>query len=80
MNNKRMKIRTTVATIIAIFTLTCIFSLMAHASDATIVIEVSDNLINTAHNLFYTLKGPAEVALSYLIAFGQYLAYWLAQF
>ncbi len=75
----KRNIKIIIATIVAISLTALSFSIMASAADANVNISVDGDLINQVYSIFYMLKGPAQVGLNYLIAFGQYLAGWIAQ-
>lgn len=76
--NKRKKFKTIIATLIAISVITCIFSVMASATDINISVN-GDLLQNIAYYYGY-IRGPLQVGLDYFIAFMQYMANYIAQF
>ncbi|MBR3368792.1 hypothetical protein IKG45_03325 [Candidatus Saccharibacteria bacterium] len=76
--NKRRKVKTVIATIVAIILIMATFTAIASASD--INISIDGDIPETIIYYVYTLKGPIQIGLNYFISFLQYIAGWVAQF
>ena len=76
--DKRRKIKTVVATIVAIVITMTAFSAIASASD--INISVDGDIPEVIVYYVSALKGPIQVGINYIISFLQYFSGWVAQF
>ena len=76
--NKRRKINTVFATLVAISLILTAFSAIASAAD--INISVNGDVPQIITQFYGYIREPLQVGLSYFIAFLQYIAGYIAQF